>query len=127
MLTRPEHGWATVCLGGRKLDVSCIQPVPEMLLTALIRALTTDGTAELTFDAEGWEWRLAIGPQTCVTIPGESPETWTVDLSAQVFAREVLMDIRRDMDAWCVWQNAAGGMDDGWLLRLCNRLETLLN
>ena len=126
MLTKPEHGWAMVELGGRMLDVSCIEPVPEMLLTAFIRALSTDGTAQVAFNAEGWRWQLALGDPVRVTIPGTSRETWVVPCGTQELARALIADIRRDMDAWSRWQPGSGG-GEAWLLGLCSRLEALLD
>ena len=126
MLTRPEHGWARVELGGRRLDVSYIEPVPEMLLMTFIRALSTDGEASVTFDAEGWKWRLELGEQVRVTILGHPEKTWAVPAGTKELARELIADLRRDMDARSGWQPWMGDDDDG-LNGLCRKLEALLD
>ena len=79
MLTRPVHGWAEVCIGEHRLRVSHIEPVPEMLLTAFIRALSTDGTAHVAFDAEGWRWQPGSG----------GGEAWLLGLCSRL---EALLD-----------------------------------
>ena len=127
MLTRPEHGWAKVELGGRRLDVSHIQPVPEMLLMTFIRALSTNGRAQATFDAEGWHWQLELGDPVRVTIPGNPPESWAVPVTAQELARELIADVRRDMKEWSGWQPWKGDTEDAWLSDLCRKLEALLD
>lgn len=127
MLYRPEDGWATVEIGGQQLDVSCIEPVPEKLLTALIRALSTGGVAEVTFDAEGWKWRMEAGAETRLTIWGRMQETHTVPVSVQELAALAVADIRRDMDAWSRWNRSESEeMQRATLTRLCDRLEALL-
>ncbi|MBR4081880.1 MAG: hypothetical protein IKK21_08865, partial [Clostridia bacterium] len=70
MLSAPAHGWATITLGEHQLPVSYIQPVPEMLLTAFIRALSTGNAADVTFDAEGTKWRMEVGHNTRLTLMG---------------------------------------------------------
>ncbi len=126
MLTRPEHGWATVRIGGHALAVSRIQPVPEMLLTAFIRALSTDGGAVVTFDAEGWQWRMEAGDQTRLTLLTRPPETHVVPVSLRTLAREALADIRRDLDVWSVWCDRDTAAGRATLSRLCRQTESLL-
>ena len=126
MISRPEHGWSTVTIGSYKLDVSYIEPAAEMLVTALIHALTYD-EASVTFDAEGWHWRLDFsGDETRLTLMTSVVKTHVVPMTAREMAREVLDDLRRDMDAWgsfCSWSGADQEMD---LTRLCEQLEELL-
>ena len=128
MLTRPEHGWADVCIGDYRLRISYIEPVPEMLLTAFIRALSTKGRADVTFDAEGWKWRLESDRVTRLTMMEEAVETHTVAISVRELAREAIDDIRRDLDAWSLWCCLPGRVADNraLMIRLCNQLERLL-
>lgn len=127
MLSAPEHGWATITVGGHSLPVSHIQPVPEMLLTAFIRALSTGSAADVTFDAEGEKWRMEVGHETCLTLMGRSPETHVIPVSAAALAREALEDVRRDMDAWSRWNpGESADSQRAALVRLCRRLEELL-
>ena len=99
-----------------------------MLLTAFIRALSTNDTADVTFDAEGWTWRLQSDRVTRLTIMTAAAEMHAVAISLRELAREAIDDIRRDLDAWSFWcclpEHAA---DNRVLLtRLCNQLERLL-
>lgn len=128
MLTRPEHGWAEVCMGEHRLRVSHIEPVPEMLLTAFIRALSTPETADVTFDAEGWAWRLQSGRVTRLTILEAAEETYILTIGVRELAREVIADFRRDLDAWSHWSCSPGRAEDqrALIIRLCNQLERLL-
>lgn len=127
MLSRPEDGWSTVEIGGQMLDVSYIEPVPEMLLTALIHALSTGGVADVTFDAEGWRWRMEAGVETQLTVWGWEPKTYTIPVSVRTLAGMAIADIRRDMDAWSCWNRSEPEeLQRATLTRLCNRLETLL-
>ena len=128
MLTRPEHGWSEVCIGEYRLRVSYIEPVPQMLLTALIGALSTSGTADVTFDAEGWKWRLQSDRVTRLTIMDGAAEMHTVAVNVRELAQEAISDIRHDLDAWSLWcclpERAADNRT--LLIRLCNQLERLL-
>lgn len=127
MLSRPEHGWATISLGAHQLPVSYIQPVSEMLLTAFIRALSTRSAADVTFDAEGTKWRMEVGYETRLTLLGRLPETHVIPVSAAALAREALADIRRDMDVWSRWNpGEPEEAQRATLTRLCRRLEELL-
>jgi len=127
MLSAPSHGWATITLGGHPLPVSYIQPVPEMLLTAFIRALSTGSAADVTFDAEGTKWRMEVGQETRLTLMGRSPEAHVIPVSAAMLAQEALADIRRDLDAWSRWNpGEPEEAQRATLTRLCCRLEELL-
>ena len=128
MLTRPVHGWAEVCIGEHRLRVSHIEPVPEMLLTAFIRALSTPETADVTFDAEGWAWRLQSDRVTRLTILEAAEETYILTIGVRELAREVIADVRRDLDAWSHWCCLPGRAEDqrALIIRLCNQLERLL-
>ena len=126
MLTRPEHGWATAEIGGHSLDVSHIEPVPEMLLTALIRALTCRA-ASVTFNAEGWHWRLDFHDgETSLTLLQRTVQTHAIPVTAKQLAHEAIRDIRRNMDAWSQWGSPRGANQADTLTRLCNQLERLL-
>jgi PncC family amidohydrolase len=93
MLSRPEHGWSTVTIGRHKLDVSYIEPAAEMLVTTLIRALTCK-EASVTFDAEGWHWRLDFsGDETRLTLMSSVTKTHVIPMTAREMAREVLGDL----------------------------------
>lgn len=127
MLSRPENGWATVKIGAHLLDVSYIEPVPEMLLTAFIRALSTAGVAEVTFDAEGWQWRMEAGEETRLTILGWTQQTHTIPVSVRRLAGLAVADIRRDMDAWSCWNRfEPEEQQRATLTRLCDQLDALL-
>lgn len=127
MLSAPAHGWATISVGEHSLPVSHIQPVPEMLLTAFIRALSTGSAADVAFDAEGEKWCMEVGHETCLTLMGRSPETHAIPVSATALAQEALGDVRRDMDAWSRWNPGESAESQRAVLtRLCSRLEELL-
>lgn len=128
MLTRPEHGWSEARIGDHRLRVSYIENVPEMLLMAFIRALSTGGTADVTFDAEGWTWRLQSDRVTRLTITEDASESYTVPISACELAREAVDDFRRDLDAWSGWCCLPERTADNRVLinRLCDRLERLM-
>lgn len=127
MISRPENGWAEITLGGHRLPVSYIQPVPEMLLTAFIRALSTGSAADVTFDAEGSTWRMVAGTETRLTTWDSGPQDIVVPVSLPELARRALADIRRDMDAWCRWNPAEpADVQRATLTRLCARLEELI-
>ena len=128
MLTRPEAGWSEICIGEHRLRVSYIEPVPQMLLTAFIRALSTGGTADVTFDAEGWKWRIQSDRVTRLTIIADVTETYTVPFTVHELAQEALADFQRDLDVWSIWYYLPDYADDNRALinRLCKQLEKLL-
>jgi hypothetical protein len=126
MLSRPEHGWSTVTIGRHKLDVSYIEPAAEMLVMTLIQALTCK-EASVTFDAEGWHWRLDFsGDETRLTLMSSVTKTHVIPMTAREMAREVLGDLRRDMDAWSSFCSWSAADQEAELTRLCNQLERLL-
>ena len=49
MLSKPEHGWTTIQIGGFVGDGSYIQDVPIMCLEAFIRALSYNIPMEIEF------------------------------------------------------------------------------
>ncbi len=131
MLTQPEHGWAEICIGEYRLRVSCIEPVPEMLLTAFIRALSTNSTVDVTFDAEGWTWRMQSDRVTRLTIMGDVTETHIVPVTVRKLAQEAHDDFLRELDAWSSgWscRNRPGQVDSerAEITRLCKQLERML-
>ncbi len=127
MISPPSQGWATVTVGEYQLDVSYILPVPEMLLTAFIRALSVNSVADVTFDAEGFTWRMEVGAETHLTILDSCPKSVVVPVSLQDMARMALTDIRRNMDAWCRWNRSESeDTQRSTLMRLCDRLDELL-
>ena len=128
MLKRPEHGWSEARIGDHRLRVSYIENVPEMLLMAFIRALSTGGTADVTFDAEGWTWRLQSDRVTRLTITEDASESYTVPISARELAREAVDDFRRDLEAWSGWccLPECAADNRALIIRLCNQLDRLL-
>ena len=131
MLTRPEHGWSEVCIGEHRLRVSYVEPVPQMLLTAFIRALSTNGTADVTFDAEGWTWRLQSDRVTRLTIMADAMEAYIVPVTVRELAQEALADFQRDLDVWssgwsCRHRPEQAESEREEILRLCKQLERLL-
>ncbi|MBE5809762.1 MAG: hypothetical protein E7318_02380 [Clostridiales bacterium] len=131
MLTRPEHGWSEVCIGEHRLRISYIEPVPQMLLTAFIRALSTHGTADVTFDAEGWTWCLQSDCVTRLTIMADATETFTVPVTVRELGQEALADFQRDLDAWssgwsCLNRPEQAENERAEIIRLCRQLERLL-
>ena len=99
MLTRPEHGWADVCIGDYRLRISYIEPVPEMLLTAFIRALSTKGRADVTFDAEGWKRRLMTGKGVTISVNGMR----NVGDTGNDFVAGLTFKNGRDAEAYFEW------------------------
>ncbi|MBQ8554484.1 MAG: hypothetical protein IJ438_01295 [Clostridia bacterium] len=132
MLSRPEHGWSDICIGEHRLRVSYIEPVPEMLLMTFIRALSTNAAADVTFDAEGWTWRLESDAVTRLTImDGDATETYTVTVSARELAQEAVDDFQRDLEAWssdwnCRHRPGQAATERAKIARLCKQLEGLL-
>ena len=131
MLTRPEHGWSEVCIGKHRLRVSYIEPVPQMLLTTFIRALSTNGTADVTFDAEGWTWRMQSDRVTRLTIVADATEAYIVPVTVRELAQEALVDFQRDLDVWssgwsCRHRQEWAERERAEILRLCKQLERLL-
>ena len=132
MLTRPENGWSEVCIGEHRLRVSYIEPVPQMLLTAFIRAMSTGGTADVTFDAEGWTWRLQSDRVTRLTIMADATETHIVPVTVRELAQEALADFQRDLDVWssgwsCRNRPEQAENERTEIIRLCRQLEKLLS
>ena len=106
MLSKPEYGWSEITIGHWHDRCSYLDDVPYMLLDAVDYTNRTHRPSVVKFDAEGWEYIIVfdmtnVHVNTC-DFYGEYRYT-TVDVNLCNLIRELVADIRRDLDAWAEW------------------------
>lgn len=110
MFSKPHCGWVTVTLGEFTDRASYLTDVPVDCLDALIFGVEHYRPAAVKFDAEGWEYTITFTTyQTYIVRIKESPELYIIDKDIIDVAKEVILDIERDFEAWMDWDD----FDDG--------------
>ena len=147
MLSKPKHGWTEVTIFNRQLgNASYITDVPVDMLEEFIEWFIGEedhrSRIHISFDAEGYEFGLFIWngdlysivqtDQAICTNLCQSKGQTTMEIMCAL-GRELIADIRNNMDDWVDW------MDDGrwrdyndekwrdYLEQDCNALERLIN
>ena len=136
MLSTPEAGWCNLTIGLWSDRCSYLDDVPVKLLNIFL-VLYKDGILHICdFDAEGWENHIVFNKMiTEITSNKDNGYDTTIYISSEVLAKELISDIRRDIDKWVIWDfNSDNDLTDEQkekrkqkLLNMCNELESYLN
>ena len=105
MLSRPIIGWSKITIGNWSDRCSYIDDVPFMLLEAMEESFRINKPVSVRIDAEGWDY-IIVFDQFTTHIISEITDDYTyysVDIDRDELARELISDIRRDIDEWCEW------------------------
>ena len=105
MLSRPIIGWSKITIGNWSDRCSYIDDVPFMLLEAMEESCRINKPVSVRIDAEGWDY-IIVFDQFTTHIISEITDDYTyysVDIDRDELARELISDIRRDIDEWCEW------------------------
>ena len=136
MLDTPKHGWSNISIGSWHDRCSYLDDMPVVLLNALRRFLTAKLPVAAKFDAEGYEYILVFDFGVVHIISddedGDKYQLSSQEVSIPALAKELVEDIRRDIDAWADWQNyevqtkEALARRKQLLVDLCGELSALI-
>lgn len=106
MLATPKHGWSQITIGNWTDRCSYLNDVPTLLLEALELTCRTHRPAAVAFDAEGWEYTIVFDDFATHVISDNCDEGYiysSVEVKPADLAKELIADIRRDIDGWADW------------------------
>ncbi|MCC8045816.1 MAG: hypothetical protein LIP12_09995 [Clostridiales bacterium] len=133
MLSSPKHGWATITMQDWSDRCSYLNDIPLDLLETLIRVFKTHNPQAVRIDAEGWEYLLIFDKYDSYIIEEkDDPSLHHIDLNLNNIAKELISDIRKDIDEWTDWFSYRDSTEEELLerkerlLKLCNILENMI-
>lgn len=110
MLATPQYGWSEITIGDWHDRCSYLDDVSYELLEAVDATNRTGRPHCVKFDAEGWEYIIVFGMYETHIIhcnfEGEY-HYYTIEIHIKDLARELLSDIRKDLDLWAEWPYSA--------------------
>lgn len=115
MLKYTGYGWGEISIGNWKDRCSYLDDVPNELLGAVEEVIRTFRPSVRQFDAEGYDYTIVFCMNEVYIISnkdddGGSGFTLTIEnVSAIDLAKELVSDIRSDIDRWARW---CGEMSD---------------
>jgi len=134
MLKTPKYGWSRITIGSWSDRCSnCYYDLPFDLLEGLEKACRERKPVAVQFDAEGWDYIIVFDLyETHIITNKDSVEYTTIEVHRDDLARELIADIRRDIEAWSCWVDCGEMSDDQKIEReedlkiLCEILERRL-
>lgn len=106
MLSKPLLGWTEVTIGDFKASASYVTDVPINCMKSMIYALQTKNDFVVTFDVEGWEFKVIADYYNCFVIKDicEQPILFTFrNISIHQLAKELVEDIENNLNEWKYW------------------------
>lgn len=106
MLEKPEHGWSCITIGSWSERCSYLDDVPFRLLEAMDATCRTWRPHCVKFDAEGWEYIIVFDMYETHIISDNCDEGFiytSVECDLKKLSKEMIEDIRRDLDGWANW------------------------
>ena len=106
MLKTPEHGWSEITIGDWTDRCSYLDDVPYRLLEAVDDVNRTHMPSSVRLDAEGWEYIIVFDRYSTHIITLDFYGQWkytTVDIYIKDLIKELIGDIRKDLDLWAEW------------------------
>ena len=133
MLSTPKHGWGDITIGNWSDRCSYIDDVPFELLTSIRRLYDKHEPVLVRFDAEGWEYIIVFDLFYTHIISNKSDKEgfnyFSIDVNIDDLVKELISDIRRDIDGWSKWLCYSDVTAEKiferkrFLLNLCDSLE----
>lgn len=106
MLKTPSCGWSEITIGDWHDRCSYLDDVPYILLEAVDHTNRCGRPSSVEFDAEGYKYIVVFNVYEthiiCDNFDGEY-NLHTIEINLKDLIRELLADIRRDIDAWSKW------------------------
>lgn len=129
MLSKPKYGWSAITIGDWSDRCSYLTDVPFQLLEAMYDSCKNHKPTAAAFDAEGWDYTIVFDwLETHIIISKDSFELKTIEINRDELAKELVEDIRNNIDEWASWIDY-GDMDEKGkqfrkerLLAMCNDL-----
>lgn len=110
MLSTPQFGWSEITIGDWHDRCSYLDDVPFDLLKTVDAVIRTGRPHCTKFDVEGWEYIIVFDMyETHILhfdVDGEC-HYYTMEIYIKDLARELLSDIRKDLDSWAEWLDYA--------------------
>lgn len=104
MLSKPKYGWSTITIGDWSDRCSYLTDVPFQLLEAMCDSCKNHKPAAETFDAEGWDYTIIFDwLEIHIIISKDSFELKTIEINRDELAKELVEDIRNNIDEWASW------------------------
>lgn len=105
MFTKPKYGWTDLTLDQKNFfPASYLTDVPMDCLDGFIQAIQT-GSADVEFDAEGWEFILKIRKdQVSVITIKDTEEKYLGNKSMREYGEELYKDISESLQKWLEWE-----------------------
>lgn len=108
MLSTPIHGWSNITIGNWSDRCSYLDDVPFDLLEAIKHLYETVHTPVcVCFDAEGYEYTIVFDlfyTHIILENPDEDGFNYfSIDIDIDDLAKELISDIRKDIDGWSTW------------------------
>lgn len=108
MLSTPKHGWSNISIGNWSERCSYLDDVPFTLLRALEKVCRTRTVEAVKFDAEGYEYIVVFDNNDVHIISNNSEQGYiyvSIEANVHDLAKELVSDIRKDIDYWSSWNN----------------------
>lgn len=114
MLKTPWCGWSEIIIGNWHDRCSYLDDVPYKLLEAVEDTNRTNRPSSVKFDAEGWQYIIVFDMYhthiICYDFENDGHyKLCTIDIDLKDLIRDLISDIRRDIDKWSKW-----GFDRGY-------------
>ena len=104
MLSKPYCGWCDVVIGDFKAPASYLSEVPVDCLNAMILAISNSSDFCVSFDAEGWEYKVISDRcKTFVIIEKDGVELKVIDKDIISLKDELIDDIESNIKDWSHW------------------------
>lgn len=139
MLETPKHGWSKITIGDWSDRCSYLDDVPFKLLKAIKKLYKEHEPVSISFDAERWDY-IIIFDRFYTHIISDSVDDFgeaafkyrSIEINKDEIAKELISDIRKDIDGWSNWLSYWDMSEEmilgrkNKLLSLCENIEEML-
>lgn len=106
MIETPRYGWSKITIGDWSDRCSYIDDVPFKLLETIESAVRIRRPFSVKFDAEGWDYIIIFDVYETHVVSYDFNGEYkykTIEISLTDIAKDLIADIRKDLDAWSQW------------------------
>lgn len=104
MLDTPCAGWSRITIREWSDRCSYIDDVPFMLLSAVDEVVRRHTSYAVKFDAEGYEYIIVFDELETHIITSKDVFAYTtIEIDIEDVVKELIKDIRNDLDLWAYW------------------------
>ena len=139
MLSKPKGGWSDITIGNWSDRCSYVDDIPFNLLKAMEQSCREHKPVSVNVDAEGYEYIIIFDWfHTHIILENIDEEDksdfkyFSIRIDRDKLAKELISDIRRDIDGWSNWLSYHDMSEDEIserkkdLLVLCEVIENRL-